>query len=499
MSNTVGLAIIAKDEAERLPTLLKSVEGAFDEIVLVDTGSTDDTIQVFLDWVETQHGIRAVWDKIEWTHDFSAARRHAQSLQTTDWQVWADCDDEIVGAQNIRRIVENTPAEVVGLICGYNYIQHPETGSCLCYLKRERIVRAGHGRWQNRVHEAQVMDGPAQMVPENIIEWVHRKQLRLAESVSKEDVRRNLDILENWIKDEPENGRVLVYLGVETQGIGDHEKALEWFDRYFSVNPDWDEERAQAHRKAAVSHLVLDNPDRAQEEALKALTVLPSWTDSYLTMAEVALYRREFPKAIEWATEAIRRGKPETMLIINPLDYTFAPRKIKAMALAEMRQFDAALAVGQEALSFAPDPDVQRAMMHWRSEAKIAHTANHVCQLAQQLVAHDEQLAALTLLEQCVPHFVVDHPQIVQARSQLRERLSWIKNPNALFDHYENGGSKPEDFLPDDKVWEVAAALPRTQFLYQGIHEQLIAANREGIIAEALVEQLPAALESING
>ena len=444
MSNpTVGLAIIAKNEAERLPTLLASIEGAFDEIVLVDTGSTDNTIEVFTDWVNTQHGIRAVWDQIEWTKDFSAARRHAQSLQTTDWEVWADCDDIINGAQNIRTLVAQAPPDVVGLICGYNYIQHPDSGVCLCYLKRERIVRNGHGHWQNRVHEAQVMDGPVQMVPEHIVEWVHRKQLLPADQVKPEDVRRNLDILENWVLDEPENGRILVYLGVETQGIGDHAKALEWFDRYFAIDPEWDEERAQAHRKAAVSHLVLGDPERAQAHALQALTVMPSWTDSYLTMAEVALYKREFPKAIEWASEAIRRGRPDTMLIVNPLDYSFSPRKIKAMALAELRQFDAALEVAQEAWQLAPDGDLQRAMMGWRAEAKTEHTANHVCQLAQLLIGHDEQLAALTLLEQCVPHFVVDHPAVVQARSALRERISWIKNPRALFEHYENGGSKP--------------------------------------------------------
>ena len=44
----------------------------------------------------------------------------------------------------------------------------------------------------------------------------------------------------------------------------------------------------------------------------------------------------------------------------------------------------------------------------------------------------------------------------------------------------------------------MAAALPRTQFLYEGIHEQLIESKREGIIAEALGDQLPIALESIG-
>ena len=49
-SPTLGLALIVRNEEEALPRLLESIEGVFDRIVLVDTGSTDATKKVFTEW-----------------------------------------------------------------------------------------------------------------------------------------------------------------------------------------------------------------------------------------------------------------------------------------------------------------------------------------------------------------------------------------------------------------------------------------------------------------
>ena len=91
---TIGLALIARNEEHGLPRLLDSITGAFDEIALVDTGSTDDTVAIFEAWCECA-GQNAVIDHFEWVDDFSAARNHSQSLLSTDWIAWADADDTI--------------------------------------------------------------------------------------------------------------------------------------------------------------------------------------------------------------------------------------------------------------------------------------------------------------------------------------------------------------------------------------------------------------------
>jgi len=51
---TLGLSLIARDEERFLPGLLESIDGAFDQVALLDTGSTDRTVEIFTDWASRQ-------------------------------------------------------------------------------------------------------------------------------------------------------------------------------------------------------------------------------------------------------------------------------------------------------------------------------------------------------------------------------------------------------------------------------------------------------------
>jgi glycosyltransferase involved in cell wall biosynthesis len=83
----ISLCMIVRDEEANLPRVLGSVKGLVDEMVIVDTGSTDRTIDVARSW-----GARV--DRIEWPDDFAAARNHSLSLAKGDWILVLDGDDE---------------------------------------------------------------------------------------------------------------------------------------------------------------------------------------------------------------------------------------------------------------------------------------------------------------------------------------------------------------------------------------------------------------------
>lgn len=484
---SVGLAIIARDEQDSLPNLLASVAGAFDQIVLLDTGCVDDTVSVFSKWareerkrtaetraaVSTTDGEAAPFYKVrkfEWCMDFGAARNEAHSYLDTDWQVWADADDLIAGAQNIRTLCDQAPMHLHGYVAGYNYAQ--VNGKCVCYLKRERIVRRGVTEWAGRVHEAQAIMGPVQWVEPSVVEWIHNKAHD--DAMKQGEARRNLEILEHWIEDEPNNTRILAYLGSENAARGEHELAMDFYNRYLALNPDWQEEQAQVCRKAAGSLFALDRPKEARDMAFRAIELFPSWPDSYLTLAEYHLRSSEPAKTLHWAQQAEAIGVPNTVLIVNPLDYSWLPLKFKAMALLELGQFHDANVIAMRAIELFPFDDSLRQVQGIAYEnAKREQTADTFVKVAQQLIAHDEQEKAMALLETTVPHFARYHPKVVQLRSELRERLMWVYDPEAFKEHYTTGGSKPEDFLPEERVDEVCEILPRVGFLLGGLQEQL--------------------------
>ena len=84
----VSLTMIVRDEEKNLPHCLESVRGIFDEIVVVDTGSTDRTREI-----AREFGAK-VFD-FAWVDDFAAARNVALAHATGDYAFWLDADDVI--------------------------------------------------------------------------------------------------------------------------------------------------------------------------------------------------------------------------------------------------------------------------------------------------------------------------------------------------------------------------------------------------------------------
>jgi glycosyltransferase involved in cell wall biosynthesis len=200
---TVGLALIARDEQDQLPTLLRSIAGAFDQVVLLDTGSTDRTVHVFEAWAKRQ-GLPLGYavNHFEWRDDFAAARNAADELLATDWLTWADCDDEIIDARRLRRVVKDVAATPATCITA-QYI-----GGGMAYL-RERLFRRDSGIWVWPVHECKLPDVAAweerwcvELLPA-VCHWRHRRGVRPGSN------ERNRRIARAWVAAEPENARAL--------------------------------------------------------------------------------------------------------------------------------------------------------------------------------------------------------------------------------------------------------------------------------------------------
>jgi tetratricopeptide (TPR) repeat protein len=85
---TLGLSMIVKNEASMLPLCLESARQVVSQIVIADTGSTDDTIAV-------ARGFGATVISIPWNNNFSEARNEALGLMETDWVLVLDADEEL--------------------------------------------------------------------------------------------------------------------------------------------------------------------------------------------------------------------------------------------------------------------------------------------------------------------------------------------------------------------------------------------------------------------
>lgn len=442
----LGLHLIARDEEAKLPALLASIEGVFDEVVLCDTGSVDKTVKVFREWAQHdgQLNTRCTVIGFAWCDDFAAARNASLRALTDkcDWVAWADCDDTLQNAAHLRELAEQAPPQVAGFVFPYDYA-HDESGNVICRLERERLVRRSALRgWQLPIHEVMQVEG--QLARSDAVVWVHDRD------PEKQNPERNFTILKadferSEVAGEPANPRTLVYLGTESLALGRPQDALHWLRAYLDVGT-WDEEICQAWHKISIAYRALhdQSPEKdellrdAEDAALHAVAARPDWADGYIDLAEIAIRRDAPEKALRFIEKARACGTPQTLLIINPADYGFQLDVMESVAQAKLGQFEDAFQTTAKALQFAPQrQDIQAQAFGLGEEVKKRETIKHVLALYELLVRHDENAKAYELLQN-VPYYVWDDPQIAHARSNQRENILHAFEPDTYVEFYEN-------------------------------------------------------------
>ncbi|VFQ42593.1 glycosyltransferase family 2 protein [Desulfoluna butyratoxydans] len=131
---TLAVAVIVKNEADNLSACLKTVEGWVDEIIILDSGSTDETEEVARQFTD-RFFVNAQWP------GFGPQRRMAQSHVQSDFVLWLDADERVtpeLRASIQAAVAANAPAKVFRIsrlswVFG-RYIRH-------CGWYPDRVVR----------------------------------------------------------------------------------------------------------------------------------------------------------------------------------------------------------------------------------------------------------------------------------------------------------------------------------------------------------------------
>jgi len=341
-ATSLSLALIVKNEQETLPRLLDSIKGCFDEIVVVDTGSSDDTKKIAL-----SHGAR-VYD-FEWIDDFSAARNDSFSKVTSAWTMWMDADD-ILRPEDRDKLIALKPTlgKADAYLMTYNYAQD-DFDRPICQFYRHRILRTSLNiRWELPIHEHLVIPPNISQAMTNIV-ITHKRTGAGAAA----DNGRNVRMLRTALKARPDNQRLKFYLAKELFNEMERPESIRLFEEYLQKG-DWHENQVNAHFWLAMGYWALKQEEKAIDAAMRGIRLDPRWAEFYSMIGQIYYDRGDWGRAVQWFEIAAATRIPETWGTVLTDNYTWVPRDRLAKCWAELGDWSKAYQYNEAALRYRP-------------------------------------------------------------------------------------------------------------------------------------------------
>lgn len=222
---TISLCMIVKNESDVIGRCLECVKDFIDEIIIVDTGSTDSTIEIAKKYTDKIYNFN-------WVDDFSKARNYAFSKASKDYIMWLDADDIIFENDMLKlKQLKNTLDTSVDMVMmKYNVAFDEYDNPTLTYYRERLMSRKKNYRWISPIHE---VIPPSGNIIYSDIAIAHKK-------LHSSDKSRNLRIFNKMINQGLElDPRQQFYYSRELYYNGQYQKAIDNFNKFLNSKQGW--------------------------------------------------------------------------------------------------------------------------------------------------------------------------------------------------------------------------------------------------------------------
>jgi tetratricopeptide (TPR) repeat protein len=305
----LSLCMIVRDEEEMLPRCLAAMADAVDEIVIVDTGSSDATVEI-----ARSFGARVLTHP--WSGSFADARNVSFDAAAGDWVMYLDADEVLVADDVVRlRSLTGRVWREAFSLTEINYTGELHDGSAITHDALRVFRNRPEYRFEGRVHE-QI----AGCLPGYLPERVEASGVRIehfgylgAVRERRHKAQRNLELLRMQQAEGPPTAFLHYNLGSEHAAAGDPVAALTELERSWAMLSDSEDLDAHAFVPALAIRLVrtlracglhADAIARAEE----AITHFPGFTDLLFEQALATAALGHDERAISLLERCIAMG-----------------------------------------------------------------------------------------------------------------------------------------------------------------------------------------------
>jgi glycosyltransferase involved in cell wall biosynthesis len=338
---TISACMMVKDEAENLHRCLDSIKPLVDEIIIVDTGSTDDTVQICEDY-----GVKVYHHK--WEDDYSLHRNQSISYATSDWIFIIDADEEVkfkkgFGPSNIREQLGLISNDINSGAISLVDIQQERKP---LQLHTSRFFRKGQIKYEGIVHNQPNVNKNMSSFMEGMS--LNHYGYALSPEKMKIKKERTLRLLKKRIAIDPLDYTAYFYLAQYYSDSGELEKSAENCEKYLSMKEMAGKHFMNAiYYHAAQNYMKLENADKAGWWINEGLKVLPKDIDLALALVEYASWQRRGDLLVIGANQFLKLYKhyaSDPSLMGNRFIFNFNP-EAKMFCLFHLSTYNAAQTV----------------------------------------------------------------------------------------------------------------------------------------------------------
>lgn len=337
---TISLCMIVKNEEETLARCLDCVKDIVDEINIVDTGSTDRTVEI-----AKQYTDRVFY--YAWTGSFSAARNHSFTYATKDYILYLDADDVILeeDRKKLKELKETLDPAVDSVSMYYNAGMDDEGNVTLQYRRNRLIKTSKNFQWRGEVHNYLDVRG-----------YIINSDVAITHKKIRHSVGRNLSLYDQKIaKGDVFTPRDYFYYGNELRENGFYEKAIENYQKNIAMKEGWVDDKIFACIYMSDCYRFLGDQENELKALYKSFEFGKPRAEAVSRIGYCYYRKKDYRTAIFWYDLATKLVPDSSQWSFNfPAYYTWYPHLHLCVCYYNLGEFQKAYEHNEEARKYRP-------------------------------------------------------------------------------------------------------------------------------------------------